>query len=232
MDIEETGTHERTPRVKKLRNALRNVIPGAFVLGKSLGLLYSKRSFLRNSGYWLSVRSKQPVRRDGRPIPWMNYSAIAFLESRLTPDLSVFEFGSGNSTRFFAGLVRKVVSVECDRDWYEKVKDTLPANARLTLCAPYRLDRYLATLPEQGERFDVIVVDAEDRDAVLRVAPDGLTERGVIVLDDGDRPAYEGGGQYLRDIGFKRLDFDGLKPGGLRAYRTSVFYRAANVFGL
>lgn len=232
MDTEESSAHERTPRLKKLRNVLRNVIPGAFVFGKGLGLLYSKRSFLRNSGYWLSVRSKQPVRRDGSPIPWMNYSAIAFLESRLTPDLSVFEFGSGNSTRFFARLVRKVVSVECDRSWYEKLNGNLPQNVRLTLCAPYRLDRYLATLTDQGERFDVIVVDAEDRDAVLRIAPDGLTERGVIILDDGDRPAYEGGAQYLRDTGFKRLDFDGLKPGGLRAYRTSVFYRSANVLGL
>ena len=216
------------PSLKKLRNALRRIVPSWFVFGKGLGLLYSKRSFLRTSGYLLSVRLKQPVRPDGSPIPWMNYAAISFLEKRLTPDLVVFEFGSGNSTRFFARLVRRVVSVECDAGWYAKVSAELPTNVQLILCSPYDRDRYLATLTSRPERFDVIIVDAEDREACLRVAPDRLTERGVIVLDDANRPAYQDAIAYLGERGFKELDLEGLKPGGLRAYRTSVFYRPGN----
>jgi predicted O-methyltransferase YrrM len=220
------------PHLKNFRARVRGFVPGLFVIGRGLGLLYSRRSYLRQQGYLLSTRLKQPVRRDGSPIPWMNYNAIAFLEQRLHPDMSVFEFGSGNSTRFFAQRVAKVVSVECDRGWYEKLRGELPPNAELLLCEPYAVDAYLGHLRAQPQPFDMIVVDAEDREACLRAAPERLSERGVVVLDDAERPNYQAGVQHLLALGFKKLDFEGLKPGGIRAYRTSVFYRPENVLDI
>ena len=219
-------------RLKRVRTRLRKLVPGLFVFGRVLGLVYSKRSFLRNAGYFRSVRLKQPVRADGSPLPWMTYSVISFLEKRLKPDFTVFEFGSGNSTLFFASLVSKVVSVECERSWYEHVRKTLPANVQLLLCEPYRREDYLAHLTGQGREFDVIIVDAEDREACLRVAPTRLSARGVILLDDADRPAYAEEGGRLCASGFKRLDFVGLKPAGINAYTTAVFYRPNNALGL
>ena len=221
-----------TINIKRVRNALRNVIPGAFVFGKGLGLMYSKRSYLRSSGYLLSARLKQPVRPDGSPIPWMNYAAISFLEGRLSRDMKIFEFGSGNSTKFFAARVARVVSVECDKEWFAKVRSGLPANVELVLCAPYDRNRYLDVLLARSEQFDAVVVDAEDREACLNVAPEKLSERGVIILDDADRPAYQDAINAVLARGFRKLDFESLKPGGLRAYRTSVLYRPDNVLGL
>jgi hypothetical protein len=211
---------------------VRRFLPGAFVFGKGLGLLYSKRSFLRNAGYLLSVRLKRPVRADGSPLPWMTYSVISILEKRLAPDVAVFEFGSGNSTLFFARLVGNVVSVECDKNWYEALNRGLPPNVELILCHPYDRDAYLACLARQQREFDLIVVDAEDRESCLRVAPTRLSARGVIVLDDADRPTYAEEAARLVGLGFKRLDFEGLKPGGIRSYCTAVFYRPGNVLGI
>jgi len=218
--------------VKRFRTRVRRFLPGAFVFGKGLGLLYSRRSFLRNAGYPLSVRLKRPVRADGSPLPWMTYSVISILEKRLTPDVTVFEFGSGNSTLFFARLVGKVVSVECDKDWYETLRRDLPPNVELILCHPYERDAYLASLTRHQQEFDVIVVDAEDREGCLRLAPTRLSARGVILLDDADRQAYAAEAARLVALGFKRLDFEGLKPGGIRSYSTAVFYRPANVLGI
>jgi len=219
-------------RLKRFRTRVRHFVPGAFVFGRGLGLLYSKRSFLRNAGYLLSVRLKRPVRADGSPIPWMTYSAISILEKRLTPDTTVFEFGSGNSTLFFARLARQVVSVECEREWHEELSKALPANVELLLCAPYEREAYLKFLTGRQREFDVIVVDAEDREGCLRVAPTRLTPRGVIVLDDADRPAYADEAGHLVASGFKRLDCEGLKPAGIRSYSTAIFYRSGNVLGL
>jgi hypothetical protein len=219
-------------KVKRLRTRVRRFVPGAFVFGKGLGLLYSKRSFLRNAGYVLSVRLKRPVRADGSPLPWMTYSAIAIFEKRLAPDATVFEFGSGNSTLFFARLVGKVVSVECDKEWYETLSRDLPPNAELILCHPYEREAYLACLTRQQQDFDVIVVDAEDREGCLHLASTRLSARGVIVLDDADRPPYQAEANRLITLGFKRLDFEGLKPGGIRSYATAVFYRPGNVLGI
>ena len=218
--------------VKRLRTRVRRFVPGAFVFGKGLGLLYSKRSFLRKAGYVLSVRLKRPVRADGSPLPWMTYSAIAIFEKRLPPDAAVFEFGSGHSTLFFARLVRKVVSVECDKNWYETLNRDLPPNVELILCHPYEREAYLACLTQQQREFDVIVVDAEDREGCLHLAPTRLSARGVIVLDDADRPPYQAEASRLIALGFKRLDFEGLKPGGIRSYSTAVFYRPGNVLGI
>jgi protein-L-isoaspartate O-methyltransferase len=51
----------------------------------------------------------------------MNYSVVEFLRQRLTKNMLLFEYGSGYSTLFFSKLVKKVVSVEYDKDWYERM---------------------------------------------------------------------------------------------------------------
>jgi hypothetical protein len=36
----------------------------------------------------------------------------------------------------------------------------------------------------------------------------------------------------LRESGFRALPFEGLKPGSIRAYRTTVFYRDHNCLNI
>ena len=64
-------------------------------------------------------------------MPWMNYAAIHFLEERLTPLLSLFEYGSGHSTLFFARLVHRIVSIETDRNWFNSLHARCPRNVTL-----------------------------------------------------------------------------------------------------
>lgn len=214
---------------RQLREVLRPVFPGFFVLAKGIGLLYSPRSFLRNSGYIRSVKTYRPCRADGSPLPWMNYAVIAFLEQRLRREMSLFEFGSGNSTLFFAGLVGKVVSVESDPAWHERVARQVPPGVELILCHPFDEQRYLQALAEQGTAFDVIVVDAKAREACLAECWRWLSPGGVILLDDSSRPRYQAAIEGVMARGFRRIDFEGLKPGGIRAYRSTIFYRDGNV---
>ena len=221
-----------TSRLDSLRNALRPIFPQLFVFAKGLGLLYSPRSYLRSSGYLRSVELKRPCRRDGTPIPWMNYHVVAFLEERLRRDHSLFEFGSGNSTRFFAELVGRVVSVESDPEWYHRVSGDIPSNVKVVLCSPFDEQKYLQVLRDQQAKFDLIVIDAKAREACLGESPTWLTERGVVLLDDAARAAYQPAIGEMLSRGFRKLDFEGLKPGGIRAYRTSVFYRNNNALGI
>ena len=221
-----------TSLIGRLRNALRPLFPPLFVFAKGLGLLYSPRSYLRSSGYLQSVKANRPCRKDGTPIPWMNYHVIGFLEERLRRDHSLFEFGSGNSTRFFAELVGRVVSVECDPEWYGRVSANIPSNVRLVLCNPFDEQKYLQVLRDQQTKFDVIVIDAKAREACLGEAHAWLTDRGVVLLDDAARVAYQPAIGAMLARGFRKLDFEGLKPGGIRAYRTTIFYRSNNALGI
>jgi hypothetical protein len=217
---------------QRLRNLLRPVFPGLFVLAKGLGLLYSPRSYLRASGYLRSVREHRPCRTDGTPLPWMNYAVVAFLEERLTRDISLFEFGSGSSTLFFAGRVGRVVSVECDQGWHDKLAGNLPANATLVLCHPFDEARYLQTPEAHGGAFDIVVIDAAAREACLGRCWRWLNPSGIVLLDDSSRPKYQAAINALVGQGFRRLDFSGLKPGGIRAYQSTIFYRDGNVLGI
>ena len=219
------------PSLKAARNQLRRVFPGLFVLGKVLALGYSKRSFLVTSGFNESVRRKKPCRADGSAIPWMNYAMIEFLEQRLTRELSVFEYGSGNSTLFLADKVRDIVSVECDKLWYDYIKDQMPENVTL-LFAEATEEDYLRAIDRQERRFDIVIVDAEMRNECLVHAPNHLSGQGVVLLDDAARDEYQSGIDGILSQGFKQLPFNGLKAGGIRSYRTTVFYRADNCLGI
>ena len=218
--------------LRAFRNRLRRFLPWLFVLGKWLTLLFSKRSFLRTSGYFRSVGSGRPMRADGSPIPWMNYGIVSFLEERLNKDMVLFEYGSGNSTTFYAGCVGQVIAVEDHPAWFEEVCRSVPANAQVILCAPFDPARYAGTISEQGRRFDVVIIDGKVRLRCLEVARDWLTDGGVIVLDDVNSDEYLPGIEDMKKRGFRVLEFTGLKAGSVRSYTTVLMYRPGNVLGI
>ena len=218
-------------KFKVMREKIRSVFPWLFVLGKGLTLLASSRSFLRTSGYFRSVATKRPCLRDGSPIPWMNYCAISFLDGRLKDDQLLFEYGSGNSTQWFASRVKKVTSIENHQGWYDYVKGTMPANVSL-LFQPSGDPAYVSAIGEQENAFDVVIVDADERVECMLNAANHLTPGGVIILDDAAREQYLPGVNGLLEKGFRVLDLQGLKAGGIKSYSTMVFYRDNNCFNI
>lgn len=218
--------------LKKIRNSLRPYMRWLFVFGKGVSLIYSRRSFLRDSGYFESVARRMPCKKDGTPLPWMNYGIIDLLEERLDRELSLFEYGSGNSTVFYASRVREVISVENDLGWYEYIRNSLPDNASIYLVNPYDTQTYSEFIGRFDKEFDLVVVDGNDRNACLEAARNYLSYRGVIILDDTQDGEYESATNVLEESGYKRLDMKGLKPGSIRSYTTSLFYRATNCLGL
>ena len=53
--------------------------------------------------------------------PWFSFAAIEFLEKILNKDMVVYEYGSGGSTLFFSEHAKKVISVEHNKEWHEKM---------------------------------------------------------------------------------------------------------------
>ena len=221
----------RKPR-KRLTGAIGRIFPGIAVFAKCLGLIYSRRSMLRKLGYIESVKERRPCRRDGSPIPWMNYNVISFLEGRLKPALNMFEYGSGNSTLFYAKLVGSVTSLEADKDWYEYGKSNLPDNVTLLYSGDVSAKEYANTIAEQNTLYDVVIIDAKERVECFYAATKCLTQSGVIVLDDSHRDYYQDAFDFAEQQGFRRLDFEGLKPAGIREYRSTVFYKSDNCLGI
>lgn len=192
--------------------------------------LSKPKNYLESVGWFASVFSGMAVDGENRPIPWLTYPAIAFLEGRLRKEMSLFEFGSGNSTLWWAGRVRRVVSCEHDPAWYERMAPKMPENVQYLQAA---LDNgYSEAIAQYENEFDVVVIDGRKRVECAQNSLAALKADGVIVWDNTDREKYRPGMEFLRDAGFRQLDFDGMVPILPVKSRTSIFYRASNCFGI
>ena len=216
-----------------MRNPIR--VAGYHVL-RMLGLypFYVLRGwgYLRDNGWFRSLKEQRSVDAEGNPIPWVAYAALHFLEPRLTKDMSVFEYGCGYSTLWWAKRVRKVVSCEHDRAWYGKISSLAPPNAEVIYLEHEADGAYGRCAAEYGESFDIIVVDGVDRANCGRRSVETLTRSGVMIWDDAEQPAFAEGQALLSARGFKRLDIEGMKPLTSCGATTSIFYRSDNCLGI
>jgi hypothetical protein len=198
----------------------------------ALYLLGTNESFLRDAGWFRSFRQRESVDAGGRPIPWMTYASLRFLEPRLNRELSVFEYGSGSSTRWWAERVRQVVSCEHDREWHARLVKTCPSNVQLFQIDLVPGGDYSRKVGQYDAAFDVIVIDGRDRVSCARNAVGALKAGGVIVWDNSDRDLYREGYEFLEGRGFRRLDFWGMGPINIVSSCTSIFYRPDNCLGV
>lgn len=191
-------------------------------------LSFNKKGYLKEIGWFGSFDSRSPVDQYGNAIPWVTYSFIDFIKERISKDHSVFEFGSGNSTYFYAKYAGKVVSVEHDKQWYDKIVNTKPDNAEMIYCELKTDGDYCRKSLQLNQQFDIVIVDGRDRVNCCKQAIDALSPAGVIVLDDSERAFYAEAITFLKDKGFKQLSFSGISPGLFYNKATSIFYRTGN----
>jgi hypothetical protein len=195
-------------------------------------LSFNDKGYLDEIGWFNAFDSKSPVDQDNNPIPWVTYSFIDFIQERLNSKHTVFEFGSGNSTYYYAKHAGKVVSVEHDKDWYDKIIKSKPENAEMIFCELVRDGNYCRTPVSLKKKFDIIIVDGRDRVNCCIQAVDALSDDGVIVLDDSERKQYKEGIDFLIKKGFKHLPFSGISPGLFYNKSTSVFYKTNNCLNI
>jgi len=160
----------------------------------------------------------------GAEIPWYTYPAIEYLSNFDFKDCSVFEFGSGNSSLFWADRARSVCSVEDNQEWFEVVSKRQKENQIVI----HRADEvgYVKSLPEQGKLFEIIVIDGNWRNECVVEAINCLKDGGMIVLDNSDRIIEKECGRLLREHGFIQMDFSGFGPINGYCWTTSVFMKA------
>ncbi len=218
-----------------IKNSLLKIIPG---VGKKLywgiKMAFYKDSYLVQTGFINSKTSKTLTDSLQDPLPWMPYSIIDFLKERLNKNLTVFEFGSGSSTLFFAKRVLSITSVEYDSNWYNSVNETLKAFDNAKIIFQEVSEEYINKMKTDSDsgKYDIIVIDGRERVKCAKEAITCLTDKGVIIFDDTFRDHYQEGIVFLKENGFKKLTFTGLKPGGLHIDETSIFYKSGNCLGL
>lgn len=195
-------------------------------------LSYGHKGYLATIGWFTAFDNQQAVDQNGQPLPWVTYSFIDFIKPRLNKDLSIFEYGSGNSTLFYAQRVKKVVSVEHDEAWFNKIVEEKAPNAEMIFTHLEKGGEYSKKATLLDEKFDLIIVDGRDRVNCCKNSIEALTSNGVLVLDDSEREIYQEARTFLTEKGFKELPFTGISPGLFYNKATSVFYKQNNCLGI
>jgi tRNA A58 N-methylase Trm61 len=166
----------------------------------------------------------------GSPVPWYTYAAINFLSPRLKPHMEVFEYGSGNSTLWYAERVAHVVTCEHNREWADIVRKNLPQNA--VLAERPLGSAYVDEIGNYDRKFDIVAIDGRMRSACSRRCVPYLSPGGVIIWDNSERQEYQEAMTALERDGFRRIDFIGMGPINIYGSMTSIFYRSDNVLGI
>jgi hypothetical protein len=191
-------------------------------------LSFGHKGYLASIGWFNAFDKKQAIDANGNELPWVTYAFIDFIRPRLNRTMRVFEYGSGSSTLFYARLVGNVVSVEHDKNWYEKILSSKPVNAEMIFTELHPNGEYSRKAASLTEKFDIIIVDGRDRVNCCKYSVDALSSKGVLVLDDSERPDYAEARTFLKNQGFRELSFSGISPGLFYLKATSVFYKTEN----
>jgi glycosyltransferase involved in cell wall biosynthesis len=185
-------------------------------------------NYLSSSGWLNSLFQGKPIDYDNKPIPWYTYPAIEFLEDKINPDSIVFEFGSGNSTLWWANKVKQVISIESDQGWFNQINKKMPTNVQLFL----ETDRqkyadFILQYPEQY--FDIVIVDGINRNSCLENSLSKLKDSGLLIFDNTDKYNYNSSLKLLLSEGYKRIDFYGLIPSYTYKNCTSLFFKSTKI---
>ena len=141
------------------------------------------------------------------PEPWIPHNARRFLDTLLTPDKVVFEWGSGESTKYFAERVKKVVSIEHDKnipfiniDNVEYKQISPVTSVWIDPCNPIgfashsmrnmSFEKYVCSFTKYAKTTDIILIDGRARNSCLNLAIEKANPGAWIILDNTERTYY------------------------------------------
>ncbi len=186
-------------------------------------------NYLETSGWLKSLKEGKSIDYNSNPLPWYSYPAIEFIEDKLKSDFRVFEYGSGQSTLWYAQRVKEVISVEHNPDYFCQIKSYAPENVILSLLEDK--EKYAAEINRYNDGyFDIIVIDGINRGRCAELCYRKLTANGLIIFDNSDREESDASLEFLQERKFKRLDFYGLLPTQKYKICTSIFWQDEELF--
>ena len=129
----------------------------------------------------------------------MTGEEIRLIEKFLSPRHNCLEWGAGGSSLRFSALVQRLITIEHDRDWFERIRNHLPEGDLILVEVDHRsgagdpaaFENYIRAPSDLGLRFDRILIDGRCREAcALEVLRSNLlAPGGVVFIHDWVRSA-------------------------------------------
>lgn len=137
--------------------------------------------------------------------PLMHEHEYKFIEKYLNKDDILLEYGSGNSTLYFSGIVNKVISIEHDVDWIHSLNKVISAyeikNIELHHVAPHSPDPkpcrysqfkdYIHYAADQKFKFTKALIDGRARKYCAKYIYDIIDNDVIVFIHDFNRSDYQ-----------------------------------------
>ena len=184
--------------------------------------LANYRILTRDYGQFRSVQENSSLDSSGSPIPWYTYPAIEYLNHLDLSHMNVFEFGSGNSTLWWAKKANTVTSVEDDENWYKIILNSegfLAYNTRYIHAQ--NKDKYIDAF--EGNFYEIIIIDGKYRPECANLVLSSNRDNVVMLIFDNSDWYPETINNLQKHLGWTQVDFHGFGPINNYTWTTTLF---------
>lgn len=172
-------------------------------------------------GHFKSAYRWESIDCQGKPTPWFSYPAIEYLKGLDLSKMTVFEYGSGNSTLFWSKYSAGVTSIENNTKWFNLTSKKLKSNKNSQLILEKNKIKYINSINRNKTRYNIIVIDGEYRFECSQEAIKRLKLGGFIILDNSEW--FTKIRDHLRKQNLIEIDFSGFGPINPYTTTTSIF---------
>ena len=137
--------------------------------------------------------------------PLMHKHEYGLIEKYLSSDDVLLEWGSGNSTMYFSGIVKKVISIEHDIDWINKIQTAIdtydiknisihhvPANSPFPNPCRYEQFKDYVEYPI-NKKFKItrVLIDGRARKYCAKAIYNVINKNTIVFIHDFNRLDYQ-----------------------------------------
>jgi len=116
---------------------------------------------LFKKGLVKSIRKRSPILINNSPIPWLTHPFIEYISKLNLRNLSMVEFGSGNSTIFFSKIVKHIESFESNEYFVNHLRKRYNYQGTIHLVS----ENYVSEISDFKK--DIIFIDGFNRHGII-----------------------------------------------------------------
>ena len=172
----------------------------------------SVKFFLTNPTLIFAQYNFNKYHKDNPGLPWMTPDSIEFLKNVINDDFRVFEWGSGKSTKWYAAKSKQVISVEHNKEWYDKVQSELKAEGHNNIDYRYsyietedldqkkaieanQIPKYVAEIETcEDNSLDLVIIDGSFRHICVQKSLKKVKPGKYLCIDNSNWTALENWG--------------------------------------
>lgn len=183
------------------------------------------RILAKDYGQFQTIKKWSCINSSGQPIPWYTYPAIEYLDHLDFSHMNVFEFGSGNSTLWWANKAKKVTSVEDDEKWYDQI---LLSNHFIHDKVQYLFKKNNEYISSLSDEANIVIIDGTNRQECAEHLLNNYNKENLFVVIFDNSDWYPATIQKLREnLKWIQVDFHGFTPINNYTSTTTIYINPA-----